>query len=61
MVAWLTDCCTTEITSVAVKQKLGAGNYGEVYYGEWNGTGVALKKLKDDEVEEFKREAVLLL
>jgi serine/threonine protein kinase len=27
----------------------GGGNFGDVYYGEWDGTPVALKQLKNDE------------
>lgn len=38
--------------------KLFVGSYGEVFLGEWNGTEVALKKLKDkDQFDEFMKEA----
>jgi predicted Ser/Thr protein kinase len=41
---------------------MSSGNFGDVFLGSWNGTAVALKKLKDsDAAFEFKREAKTLL
>jgi hypothetical protein len=62
------------VHNVQVLEKLGSGNYGDVFkgisgmfpcmtrIGVWNGsTIVALKRLKSQEqLEEFRREAVLL-
>ena len=58
------------LENVEIKKKLGSGfvyfefflnfqgNFGEVYVGSWNGTKVALKKLKNkDALEEFMKEA----
>lgn len=47
------------IDGVKVGQKLGNGNFGEVYKGEWKGTEVALKKLKNSS-EEFVKESEML-
>eukprot|EP01114_Cavostelium_apophysatum_P001939 TRINITY_DN1169_c0_g2_i1.p1 TRINITY_DN1169_c0_g2~~TRINITY_DN1169_c0_g2_i1.p1 ORF type:complete len:1386 (-),score=265.65 TRINITY_DN1169_c0_g2_i1:45-4202(-) len=35
-----------ELENIAVERRLGGGNFGDVYLGTWNGTPVALKKLK---------------
>lgn len=45
-----------------VLERLGGGNFGDVYKGLWNSsTIVALKRLKSDaQLEEFRREAVML-
>jgi predicted Ser/Thr protein kinase len=49
------------LKEINIIKKLGAGNYGEVYLGDWLGTSVALKKLKDDnDFQEFQREASTL-
>jgi len=47
-----------ELTNIKLGQKLGGGQFGEVYYGTWNGeTAVALKKLKDsNQIESFMKE-----
>eukprot|EP00049_Salpingoeca_infusionum_P023496 m.12484 g.12484 ORF g.12484 m.12484 type:complete len:600 (+) comp5829_c0_seq1:319-2118(+) len=49
--------------SIELKKELGAGQYGEVYFGIWNGqTEVAVKTLKSDATkpEEFLAEAQLM-
>jgi hypothetical protein len=38
----------------------GSGNFSTVYKGLWDGALVALKSLKEDEIEEFMREVSLL-
>jgi serine/threonine protein kinase len=39
----------------------GGGDFGDVYYGEWDGTPVALKQLKNDEdYDNFVSEAATL-
>jgi serine/threonine protein kinase len=44
-----------------VKEQIGKGKYGQVYYGMWNGdTPVALKKLQQGEVSKLKSEADIL-
>jgi hypothetical protein len=52
----------TKIDAIEVVIKIGGGNFGEVYYGKWNGTTeVALKQLKANEhFEEFVQEAAML-
>lgn len=51
------------LTEVEIDERLGGGNFGEVYRGTWQGsTDVALKKLKDSEhLQDFLREATALL
>eukprot|EP01114_Cavostelium_apophysatum_P020456 TRINITY_DN6858_c0_g1_i1.p1 TRINITY_DN6858_c0_g1~~TRINITY_DN6858_c0_g1_i1.p1 ORF type:complete len:867 (-),score=93.08 TRINITY_DN6858_c0_g1_i1:848-3448(-) len=49
-----------QLSDVKVLRKLGAGNFGEVYLGEWNGIDVALKKLKGEEAENFEKECGIL-
>jgi hypothetical protein len=51
-----------ELEEVIVEEKLGSGNFGEVYRGTWRGTTlVALKKLKtEDEFKDFINEATIL-
>jgi len=47
----------TELTGIDVTKVIGKGNYGEVYFGYWNKTPVALKKLsglQGDFEKEFK-------
>ncbi len=48
------------ITRVKVKNRIGGGNFGDVYRGEWQGTDVALKKLKSQTMMEQFKEAVVL-
>jgi hypothetical protein len=49
------------LDDIEVKYKIGQGNYGEIYYGIWNGqTPVALKKLKSDKTKQFDSEAGIL-
>jgi hypothetical protein len=49
------------ITDIVREEKLGGGNFGEVYKGSWKGTPVALKALKDkDQIKEFEQEATVL-
>jgi hypothetical protein len=50
------------ITDIKILERLGGGNFGEVYRGIWQSTTfVALKKLKDAEhYKEFEREASML-
>ncbi|XP_034047534.1 tyrosine-protein kinase ABL1 isoform X2 [Thalassophryne amazonica] len=53
-----------ERTDITMKQKLGGGQYGEVYEGVWKkyNLTVAVKTLKEDtmEVEEFLKEAAVM-
>eukprot|EP01114_Cavostelium_apophysatum_P018686 TRINITY_DN5846_c0_g1_i2.p1 TRINITY_DN5846_c0_g1~~TRINITY_DN5846_c0_g1_i2.p1 ORF type:complete len:758 (+),score=68.98 TRINITY_DN5846_c0_g1_i2:88-2361(+) len=50
-----------EIKEVVIGQRLGAGNFGEVYAGQtWGTTAVALKKLKKELIDEFFAEASIL-
>lgn len=49
-----------QLLDIEIKQKLGEGNFGEVYYGEWSGTPVALKKISEDDYAGFKKEAGIL-
>lgn len=46
---------------IVKEEKLGSGNFGDVYRGKWNGLPVALKSLKNEEhVAEFEQEAAVL-
>jgi predicted Ser/Thr protein kinase len=40
--------------------KLIEGHFAMVYKGSWNGTDVALKQLKRDEIAEFQQELEVL-
>lgn len=51
---------TSIITDVEIKQKIGGGNFGDVYKGLWKGSiDVALKKTKNDSLQ-FEKEAAVL-
>lgn len=42
-------------------ERLGSGNFGDVYKGKWNGLSVALKSLKnEDDIADFEQEAAVL-
>ena len=51
-----------QIKDIQIQNRLGGGNFGEVYRGLWKSiTPVALKKLKDEEqLKEFEKEAEIL-
>ena len=49
-----------ELKDIIVKQKLGGGNFGEVFLGTWSGTNVALKRLNSGEIAAFQLEASIL-
>ncbi len=50
-----------KLSNIIIKKKLGAGSFGEVYYGLWNEIPVALKKLHNSEdYIAFEREGSLL-
>jgi len=52
----------TQLHEITIGKKLGGGNYGEVYLGNWNGTDVALKKMKNNEdFISFEKEASVLM
>jgi hypothetical protein len=46
---------------VEVQEKIGEGNFGEVWRGRWGETEVALKKLSKENSEDFKKEADTLM
>lgn len=48
------------LQDVKIGAKIGEGNFGEVYKGEWAASAVALKKLNSGEIESFQREASIL-
>jgi len=48
------------LEDVEIKQKLGGGNFGEVYKGIYQGGDVALKKLRAEDEGSFVNEALLL-
>lgn len=52
-------------TDFSTQEKIGEGSFGEVYKGEWEGTTVAIKKLRagkmpDRILSEFKNEAFIM-
>ncbi len=52
-----------QIAPIEIGKRLGQGNFGEVYLGEWQETKVALKKLSSEDVSDttaFEREAQVL-
>ncbi len=51
-----------ELADVEVGEQLGAGNFGTVFKGKWQkSTDVALKKLKDGQMDEFTAEVRILM
>jgi len=50
------------VENIEIKERLGGGNFGDVWRGLWNGqTEVALKSLKvEEKLQEFMREAKML-
>jgi serine/threonine protein kinase len=48
------------LQNITIGKKLGAGSFGEVFLGTWEGTNVAMKKLSGGLIEEFKQEASIL-
>lgn len=49
--------CIIPSEDITIEFKLGEGNFGEVYKADWNGTPVAVKKLKGEEISQFESEA----
>jgi serine/threonine protein kinase len=49
------------LDNITIGKRLGEGNFGDVFKGNWHGTDVALKLLKSEEqFADFEREASLL-
>jgi len=49
------------LKSITVGAKIGGGNFGDVYKGDWKGTPVALKFFRNEgEFNELEREAAML-
>lgn len=47
---------------IVIGKRLGSGNFGEVFQGNWNSsTPVALKSLKGENMKEFAQELAILL
>ena len=53
-------------SEIKLNKKIGAGTYGEVYYGDWGGLEVAVKVLlkkgdiPENELENFSQEIKLV-
>lgn len=45
---------SVKLTGVTLLHKIGAGNFGEVFCGEWTNTQVALKKINSQDLEALK-------
>lgn len=48
------------IDQIDIGQKLGSGNFGDVFKGEWNGTAVALKSVRAEDSQDFISELKIL-
>lgn len=49
------------LTNVQIFERVGGGNFGDVFKGKWNQTPVAMKRLKgQEEANEFKKECEVL-
>eukprot|EP01119_Soliformovum_irregulare_P009843 TRINITY_DN236_c0_g1_i30.p1 TRINITY_DN236_c0_g1~~TRINITY_DN236_c0_g1_i30.p1 ORF type:complete len:1136 (+),score=227.63 TRINITY_DN236_c0_g1_i30:496-3408(+) len=46
--------------NVIVEKKIGEGQFGEVFRGTWDGNTVAMKKMKEDDAEDFVSEMATL-
>ena len=57
-----TDCWELNRTDIVMKQKLGGGQYGDVYEGKYQKSTVAVKTLKEDTmaVKDFLEEARIM-
>jgi serine/threonine protein kinase len=51
---------TPYVTGITIQEKLGGGNFGSVFKGNWNGNAVALKMLNKGSQQEFEKEVKLL-
>eukprot|EP01119_Soliformovum_irregulare_P020486 TRINITY_DN663_c0_g1_i1.p1 TRINITY_DN663_c0_g1~~TRINITY_DN663_c0_g1_i1.p1 ORF type:complete len:1075 (-),score=271.53 TRINITY_DN663_c0_g1_i1:55-3009(-) len=49
-----------ELKDVEIHERLGAGSFGEVFVGIWNGNKVACKKTKEEDAKEFENEIATL-
>lgn len=48
------------LTNVIVNEKIGAGQFGDVFKGNWSGHSVALKSIKDQDIEAFSNELKIM-
>lgn len=48
------------LPDIEIKHKLGEGNFGQVFFGEWKGAPVALKKLNQSEFAAFAQESEMM-
>ncbi len=49
------------LDQVEVGDAIGEGNFGNVYKGRWEGSDVALKQIKDKEMQQRMLEEALIL
>ena len=51
-----------DLEGIEIKERLGGGNFGDVYRGIWDGTAeIALEELKNSsQMESFEHEAYVL-
>ena len=49
-----------KVDEIKIDSQIGSGNFGAVFKGQLADNQVALKKLLDNQIEDFKREAAVL-
>eukprot|EP01118_Nematostelium_gracile_P008863 TRINITY_DN2959_c0_g1_i4.p1 TRINITY_DN2959_c0_g1~~TRINITY_DN2959_c0_g1_i4.p1 ORF type:complete len:728 (-),score=108.04 TRINITY_DN2959_c0_g1_i4:19-2202(-) len=54
------DLASPHLSNIEVLHKLGEGHFGQVFYGKWGRTSVALKKLEESEFKAFEKEAQIM-
>lgn len=52
---------TSRLHGVQIGEVIGAGQFGQVYKGQWQGNPVALKNIKSQDLSEFQNELSLLV
>lgn len=48
-------------SGIVIKETIGSGRFGDVFFGTMNGKNVALKTLRNQDSKEFQKELSVLL